>query len=636
MRLNFITIKNFKGIKDLNLDFDCQSASIYGDNATGKTSVYDAFLWLLFGKDSRGSATFTIKPVIDGEPVHNVETDVEALIQLGLDQDSITLRRVYREVWQRRRGDVSPTFTGHETLFFVDNLPVSQSKYKQTVEEIMPETTFRAMTNPFYFPETLKWQDRRTQLFQMFGDLTDDDVADTDPRFASLLHSAGRMSVEDYSKSLKVQIRNYNQTLKEIPARIDEVSRQIIDEDDEAVAEAAVDAIAQQLQELKVAMDATDDAELVAQRAAVDGEIYALQQRNNAHRDRTRIENAEKNRKAMNDVSEQLQRLGLAELHADLRVQEKTVANYESLLSGLREDFARVAYEAYEGQEACPTCGRPFTKKDQDTAQKAWEAHRNERLDAINAQGTEYKARLEEANKALSAISENLEKNRKLAAEYEQALAELRSAELAEDMTGFSESMSALTAKRESLMNAISAARAGVQERNAAIAKTMAEMQVEYINAKNTLSLCKASKAARIRVEELRVQQQETVEALETAEEAVALCEEFILARISMVEDRVNSHFSLVRWQLYREQINGGIEEICEATVDGIPYHDLNGAMRINAGLDIINACARVTGISAPVFVDNAESVTRLYDPDDTQVIRLVVSEGDSQLRLQK
>lgn len=633
MKLNTLTIINFKGIKHQEFNFAGKSATILGANGSGKTTVYDAFLFLLFGKDSRGSATFSIKPIVDGEQLHNVETHVEAELDTG--DGTISLIRKYREVWSRKRGDVSETFTGHESTYYVDGLPVSQAMFKAKVDALVNETTFRSLTNPFYFPEVMRWQDRRSQLFKLFGSLTDQDVAAQDPRFQQLLKDCGHYTVEQYRDGMKVNIRKYNQDLKEIPARMDEVARQIIEDDDTSYAEASLEAIADEIRRLKASLEEDGDAELTAQRVAVEGEIAALQQKNQAHRDRIRIQNAENNRKAMNDLAEQIAGLDLVGHEAAARMRVQKTGEIQKRIEDLRAKFTAVASEPFVPIEACPTCGRPFDKSNIEEARQAWETAQKDRLDSINTEGRELakmlKAAKEEASEALS----ELEKRQKIAAEYEAAMEALRTVELAPDMDGYAEAMNQLTEKRSAILEAIAAASEGVKAKTANIMTQIAQKQNEYAEAKKALAEISASRSARERLDELRETQAYKVEALEEAEATVALCEEFIRTRVSMVEDSVNSHFRLVKWQLYRDQINGGLEEICEATVDGIPYHDLNGAMRINAGLDIINACIDATGISAPVFVDNAESVTSLYNVN-AQVVRLVVSAKDSQLRLQK
>ena len=108
--------------------------------------------------------------------------------------------------------------------------------------------------------------------------------------------------------------------------------------------------------------------------------------------------------------------------------------------------------------------------------------------------------------------------------------------------------------------------------------------------------------------------------------------EEYTRYKTRVVEEGVNAMFRIAKFRLFREQANGGIEERCDVTVDGVPYGSLNNGMKINVGIDIINALSRHNGVTVPLFVDNAESVTNL-ERADAQVIRLVVSADDKKLR---
>ena len=135
------------------------------------------------------------------------------------------------------------------------------------------------------------------------------------------------------------------------------------------------------------------------------------------------------------------------------------------------------------------------------------------------------------------------------------------------------------------------------------------------------------------RIEELREDEKNTAACLEAVEGVLYLIEEFTRYKTRFVENSINGLFRIVRFRLFREQANGGLEDRCDVTFDGIPYSSLNSGAKINVGIDIISTLSRVFGVSVPLFVDNAESVTRLLSLD-SQVIRLVVSEKDKEIRL--
>ena len=109
--------------------------------------------------------------------------------------------------------------------------------------------------------------------------------------------------------------------------------------------------------------------------------------------------------------------------------------------------------------------------------------------------------------------------------------------------------------------------------------------------------------------------------------------ENFIKLKVDTIENRINEKFSLVKFKLFEDQINGGQVETCEALVNGVPFSSLNTASKINAGIDIINTLCEFYNVSAPIFIDNRESVVKLLD-SNSQIINLIVSESDKKLRI--
>ena len=138
---------------------------------------------------------------------------------------------------------------------------------------------------------------------------------------------------------------------------------------------------------------------------------------------------------------------------------------------------------------------------------------------------------------------------------------------------------------------------------------------------------------SRKRVEELKEDARNAAHCLEAIEGMLFLVEEYTRYKTKFVEDSINGLFRIARFRLFREQANGGIEDRCDVVYDGVPYICLNNGAKINVGIDIINTLSRAYGVTVPLFVDNAESVTKI-EPSDTQIIRLVVSENDKELRV--
>src|SRR5690554_5661767 len=175
--LEKIRINNFKKVGSLEIEFS-ENNEVFGDNGAGKTTIFDAFTWLLFGKDSLGSTKFEIKKLDkENNPVHKKEHSVFA--EINVNDQKHELRRVYREKWVKKRGDETETFSGHETIFEVNSMVYSQKEYKDFVANIIDEETFRLLTSTTYFAN-LKWEDKRRIVYSMVNDIPTEEIVGTD------------------------------------------------------------------------------------------------------------------------------------------------------------------------------------------------------------------------------------------------------------------------------------------------------------------------------------------------------------------------------------------------------------------------------------------------------------------------
>ena len=175
IKIKSMRLENFKCHSLLNLDFMGGNASIYGDNATGKTSIYDALTWLLFGKDSLGNGekNIEIKPLDASGQVndHQAVTEVEAI--LLVNSEEVALRRTYKEVWTTKRGSSEATYDGNTSEYYVNGVPCKKNAFDSKIKEIVPEDTFRMLTSVSYFAKDLPWQKRREILFDIAGVVDD-------------------------------------------------------------------------------------------------------------------------------------------------------------------------------------------------------------------------------------------------------------------------------------------------------------------------------------------------------------------------------------------------------------------------------------------------------------------------------
>ena len=632
MELLRLTIEHFKGIDRLELALDGHDADIYGDNATGKTTIFDAIQWLLFGIDSAGRSDFEVKPLgPDGKArLNGQDVAVEAVIREGVQKK--TLRRVYTEKWERQRGSAAAVFTGHTTTYWVDGLPLSQRQYQALIDAMIPEKRFRLLTNPYYFSHNLKWQERRNILFEIFGETGDQVVLESDSRFAPLAAALGSHTVEDYRKVLQSGIKRVNGELKALPTRIDEASRGIAEVEPRETLQAKLDAVNAQMRTAEALIVSPDTAILEAEKAKAEAALSKLKTEAMMRVAQARNGWETGRRERCDEVRARMEALESGP--DDSRNLAAQIAMKKSEQEALRQEWNEVNSVKPPFEKACPTCGRPYDNQEAIQASlAAFKLDKARRLEAITAQGSQLGAEISDLTVRLDA---GTEKAREIQRQRAALLAEL-SAIRAEPTPDFRPDMPAEAAALESDISSIDAqiaeAEAGTAQGNALIQGRIDAMKAEAQAIMAQIAQSDHNGRAEARIAELMEEQKSLVQELETLENLQYLAEEFTRAKVEMIQGRIDGQFTLARFKLFDDQINGGLTDACEATVDGVPFGDLNHAMQINVGLDIIRTLGKYYGVSAPVIVDNAESVTAL-EPMDCQMIRLIVSEDDKALRV--
>ena len=651
MKILDINLTNFQGIASLDISLGGKSASIFGDNGTGKTTIFNAITWLLFDKPSTGAKNWTPKTRgADGEK-HNLEHSVTATFVLQ-DGSRVTLGKTLREVYKKKRGTTTAEYTGNTVDYYLDGVPVKEKEYTAAVAEYCGgEQTMKLLTMPDYFPEAMEWKKRRELLLEICGDITDDDVIEGSPELHDLpsyLIKPGTLSqfytVEEYSKIAKARKTDINRQLDAIPGRIDEAKRAI---PAELPAKDVLEA------RLHAAAKATEEArQMIADIRAGTGDTHrAALAAVRAELAEARADYTRKNKDAMAGTYEALAAIDREIREAgrradDARAEAATKRRQAERLTNLRESILAEYREAAAlkfdaGQETCPTCGRRLPEDKIEAMRGDFNQRRAERLAAINERGRR------EANKdmiaGLEAQAAELDRRAAEADAEAQAAREKResvSQGLA-SVPPFEETAEykALADRIAGLESAAAEADKGVSAQAEQADARLQECLAREHDIRGQIIQTENAVRQQARVEELEAQEKQLAEEYEKVERGVYLCEVFTKKKVSALTDRINSKFRSVSFQLFTEQVNGGLSECCEVLVpseDGamVPYSTANHAARVNAGLEIVATIAEHFGREMPVIVDNAESVTRLIDTEG-QVIRLVVSEEDKVLRVE-
>lgn len=641
IRLQKLILTNFKGIKSLTLGLNGRNASIYGANATGKTTIYDAFLWLLFDKDSQNKSTFSIKTLdADGEPLHGLDHEVEAVLRI--EDTDIILRKVFREKWQKKRGSAQAEFTGHTTDFYIDDVPVKKSEYEARISSLIDEDAFKLLTNPTYFSEQLHWEDRRRILLEVCGDVSTEDVVAADEELKRLTDILAGRSVETHTDLIKSRMRDINRELEHIPMRIDEATRALprVENDPEALAEdirkaeEAIQDYQEQLAELRaggaVAAKQRElnelDAEIARLRTEAYGELDKAIQ--------SKREELARVRRLILDRGMEIERV---DKHIDSLNQELATLNND--VTTLRRQWHEVNGQQWQGDETCPTCGQALPDEKIEESKANFNRQKAERLEGITIAGKAAKTSIEAAEKGLADAQA---KRQRLQAELEEFWQQEKAllAEIDELQEGAAEveipELAEKRVLRERLAAEIEGLKLDQHEAISDLEKSLSTMRTALQALRGEQEKLRLREQGQKRIEELQERERQLAAEYEKLEAELYLCEQFERARANLLEDKVASHFEFARFKLFNKLVNGALEPCCEVTYQGVPYSDLNKAARINIGLDIIRTLSRHYGSSAPIFIDNAEAVCELLPVENAQLIRLVVSPDDKILRIER
>lgn len=658
-------VRNFKGISNFELVTKGNNLDVRGDNGTGKTSLYDAFLWCLFGKNSQDQSDtkFDWKPLDqDGNERHRLETFVN--VEFDIDGVAKVFSRTITEKWTKKRGSIVDTFDGHTTAYHIDGLKVTQKDYKAAIEELGGEALFQMLTKVNYFAETMKVDDRRKILLEMAGDVSESDVIASNKELAKLPDILDGKSVEERTALVKQAMKQVNKDIKELPGRIDEAQRSLpdieeLDKQELSTRKLSLQADLSRAQdELSAAKTNQLGAELKARRAELKAKfaeaerLYALDEAKKSA-DALALEQDKLNRMRESSAGVESERheamSNLRKAKDGRESAENEIRKLEKWNEDARAEFDKLQSETFpefnKHRLTCPVCGQNYGEEKMAEIKAKYEQEKagfnemkSDKLKDIRIQGKKNAAEIKLLKSDIEEGSDYI-KELELKIKELDSLLEIK----AKDITEQANRIKDLT-KEAPTFRTTPEAKALIEEGEEINAKLesldrdQAAVVLE-IEAKVGAILAEINEVNDLLYRfELHAKQQERVDELIAKEQSLGLkfgeleqqlmvLEEYVRTKVSLLTETINSQFRIVKFKLFDTAINGGLIECCEPTVGGANYSTgLNNAARINAGLDIINALMNHYDLHLPLFVDNAESVNELIEVD-TQVITLSVSQ---------
>ena len=660
MILKSLHMENFKGIKSLDVNFS-NKTSIKGQNAAGKTTIFDAFTWLLFNKNSAGEEKFNVRPLDkDGHRIDNVEIKVVGVIDV--DGKEVELSKVQKQNWVKKRGTDTVTLQGNVNSFEIDGYPKSEAEFKAYISGLaQSEEMFKMLTNPQYF-SSLKWKDQRDILMKLTTEVSDVELAkemfDENAYAESLIEELEKApSTDDIRAKFQKALTEWKKKQAEIPVRIDEAEKSKVDVDvaEQELLKADLERKIEALEDLMAKSDVRID-EMRSEEMHCQFEMSAIAQtmNNELSSKKREIENHKyDHERKLQDVRSSIKKAQDSIESNKKSISEQTLKKAD-LVKKYNEEVVKKFDDSKwvfdESTTVCSLCGQRLPEDKIESLRADFSQRKADAIEAFNEEHAKTLAMIVDDGNACAEMIKNLTKNNK---ELENTIntLKLHEAEEIDIFKGLDEQISKiptcadytqnaeyvkLKAKQDKLLADI----AELESKGAD--KVVEDTKADKAKLKSQLDevnkiIAQAANNVMIddRIETLRDEQKEIGQKVADQEQMLYLLEEFIRFKLNKVSESINSHFKTVNFKLFEMQLNGGMKDCCECTVNGVGYSDLNNGHKILAGLDIIRSLSELYGVSAPIFVDNAESLNEFNVPDmDAQLILLSVSE-DKQLKVE-
>lgn len=669
IKITKLELTNFKCFKHKELEFGDDVTIIRGRNGVGKTTIADAILWCLFGKNTQGQADFDLKTHDEnGKPIPNLGHSVEVELVTTSDTDTTfvySLKRTLKETWVKKRGTDEQVFKNNTTEYLVNGDSYTAADYKKFISELVNEEVFKAITNPSYFP-SLKWQTQREFLAKLAGDISPETIAAEDEEIQALIGTLGEEDIISYRKHLSYQIKGVKEKLEKIPVRLEEQNKALPQKHDWESIKLESEKAGKELEEV--------NQKILSIKSGNGQDIKKdelRKQLDSLYNEKNKIENAlwKQNHDTISEYDAKITELShqFTSLLNDQRDMDNSIKSFDAIIQRCDEtlkqcekDAEVIRKEWYENEKnnlrlsredsVCPTCGQMLPTElynerililneefNKNKAEKKEELQsRAEKIKALikdsEAQKKEYEKKKRESERSMEEIKDKLnntfaekqriEKEKSNLPSYDTIVSnDEKHVELEKNIESIKQQIDNASVTSEEDIKALESLQMG----KALVEETMKNLTVQLATKEQYDRICSL-------IEGINEEQKDLVRQLSELERKEDVAKRYQDRQNAILEEKINEHFSLVQWKMFRTVNNGGDpfdEPYCECYVDGVAYHDgLNQAARLNAGLDIINTLCKHYNVSAPIILDNAESTINIIETIGQQ-IRLTVADSD-------
>lgn len=664
IRIKSFELENFKGIKSQLFSNLQQENFIYGKNKAGKTTLFNSFIWTLFGKDANDRSDYKIKPIDEnGNDIPKLESSAKYV--LDVDGEEISIKRVYKEHWKKQRGALEATFEGNKTEFYWNDVPMKKSEFNEKVADLVNEKIFKLITNPYAF-ENLSKEEKRQVLVSIVDEISDEDIFKLDPEFEILKEKTSNKSFEEYSKQIKFSIKNTKENLDAIPIQISEVERSKPDPINTELINSEIKDFQEQIDSIdsKIENKSSINDEVHEHNNSIKDEIYKIENEittiDLALRKQAKQESFVDTSK-IDELNQSILNLqhNIYRKHSSVRDYTQSIDDYKKRIieiqteqTKLREEWNVENSKTFVFDEEnliCQTCKQHLPEQDIEEQKEILQRN-------FNSKKSENKSTISKKGKSLTASIENFQvqikdlENR-ISTENTEIDKLSKQCDNLQKQLEVEKQNTAQPKSEEEIYNNLKVSDAKISKLNIELSKLKSQLKeikvVDLSELKNTKTEIQSAidenkkllvtndliQKADERINELKIQEKELAKIISELELEIFLIEKFNKLKSDQLEKSVNKLFKFVEFKLFKTQVNGAEVPTCEALINGIPFDTTNTASQINAGLDIINTLCRINNVTAPIFIDNRESVTDLI-PTDSQIINLVVDPKQETLKL--
>ncbi|MDM1547413.1 AAA family ATPase [Empedobacter falsenii] len=663
--LKTLELKNFKSFRHAKFDdFNEKENFIYGKNGAGKSTLFDAFLWLLFGKDANDRKDYEIKPLDENNQTIK-QVDVEVHATLLINNEEVTLSRIYKEKWQKVKGAEEKTFKGHEAELIFNQVPVFLKEFNAKVAEISEESLFKLITNPSAF-ESLDWKKKREVLVSIAGEVSDEELFNSDDDFKDLSLKLTNKTLDEYDTQLKASIKKSKQEKEDTPARIDELKNSKIEDVEFAKIESDIQEKETKISEIDSELENASKSvqKIVDANTKVQQEIQKLNSkkseieiglRNQAKKEcfvdtssidalksKLRLKESERDDYANNRIN-----INSAILDYQKQIEILQTKKQSLVDSYNKENAKQLVFN--DNDFNCPCCSRPFEEKDIDSKKQEliskFNTEKTSLLNTIINDGNQVKKQINTVNNTLNSYQSKLDEQKgfidQLTTEITSIETEIQTEtsnlqtpkneeEVYQSLINDDAQLSKLKIEIATLQSKIKEVK---QANNSELKEQKQTLQSEIKKLIELKGKSSVNESIDKRIKELASREKELSQIIASLEKEQFVIERFKKVKTESLEKSVNEKFEYVTFKLFEEQVNGGLNPTCITLVNGVPFGSANTAGKINAGLDIINTLCKVNEINAPIFLDNRESCSEIIDTK-SQVINLIVSPKHEKLTI--